>query len=49
MPTILALLGLILGAWSVRTICIKHQSNIKKFCKSLFSGFLFSRTWGYSW
>ncbi|WP_455915555.1 WYL domain-containing protein [Pantoea agglomerans] len=41
MPTILALLGLILGAWSVRSICIKQQSNTKKFFKSLFAGFYF--------
>ena len=41
MPTILAILGLILGAWSVRSICLKQQSNIKKFFKSLFAGFYF--------
>jgi hypothetical protein len=46
MPTILALLGLILGAWSVRSICIKQQSNANKFFKSLFAGFYFLATGG---
>ncbi|WP_345827768.1 WYL domain-containing protein [Erwinia sp. HDF1-3R] len=46
MPTILALLGLILGAWSVRSICIKQQSNSNKFFKSLLAGFYFLATGG---
>nr|WP_024968300.1 hypothetical protein [Pantoea sp. IMH] len=41
MGTMLALLGLILGAWSVRSICIKPQSNAKKFPKAIFAGFYF--------
>lgn len=45
MGTILALSGLILGAWSVRSICIKQQSNAKKFIKSFLSGFYFL-AWG---
>lgn len=46
MGTILALLGLILGAWSVRSICIKEQSNANKFFKSLLAGFYFLATGG---
>ncbi|WP_199746365.1 hypothetical protein [Erwinia sp. 198] len=45
MGTILALSGLILGAWSVRSICIKQQSNAKKLIKSFLSGFYFL-AWG---
>ncbi|WP_338574779.1 hypothetical protein VRB37_09625 [Erwinia billingiae] len=41
MITVLALLGLILGAWSVRSICIKQQSNIKKLVKSFVAAFYF--------
>lgn len=46
MPTILALLGLILGAWSVRSICIKQQSNTKKIVKSVVAGFYFLASGG---
>jgi len=35
MGTMLALLGLVLGAWAVRGICLKQQSNISKLIKSL--------------
>ncbi|MEM6159060.1 hypothetical protein AAH446_00635 [Erwinia sp. P6884] len=41
MGTMLALLGLVLGAWSVRSICIKPQSNTRKFPKAIFAGFYF--------
>lgn len=41
MITVLALLGLILGAWSVRSICIKQQSNTQKIFKALIAGFYF--------
>ncbi|WP_164908297.1 MULTISPECIES: hypothetical protein [Yersinia] len=41
MGTVLALLGLILGAWAVRSICIKQQSTEKKIGKSIFAGWYF--------
>lgn len=41
MITVLALLGLILGAWAVRSICIKQQSNMLKIIKSFFAAFYF--------
>lgn len=41
MITVLALLGLILGAWAVRSICIKQQSNVKKLIKSFVAAFYF--------
>ena len=41
MLPITALLGLILAAWSVRSICIKHQNNFAKVLKSLISAWFF--------
>lgn len=41
MTPVLALLGLLLGAWSVRSICLKSQSNTKKIIKSILSAWYF--------
>lgn len=41
MVTALALLGLILGAWSVRSICIKHTPQAGKIVKSLLAAAFF--------
>ncbi|ROR14774.1 hypothetical protein EC836_101268 [Erwinia sp. JUb26] len=41
MVTALALLGLILGAWSVRSICIKHTPQSGKIAKSLLAAVFF--------
>lgn len=35
MGTMLALLGLVLGAWAVRGICLKQQGNASKLVKSV--------------
>ncbi|MFS2225548.1 hypothetical protein [Pantoea sp. B65] len=35
METIFGLLGLILGAWAVRSICLKPQSGVSKCLKSI--------------
>lgn len=35
MPTFFGFLGLILGAWAVRGICMQAQSNVKKIVKSI--------------
>ncbi|AJJ10255.1 putative membrane protein [Yersinia rohdei] len=37
MSTVFGLLGLILGAWAVRGICLKQQSTGKKVGKSIFA------------
>ncbi|CFQ62610.1 Uncharacterised protein [Yersinia frederiksenii] len=41
MGTVLALMGLILGAWAVRSICLKEQSTGKKVAKSIFAAWYF--------
>ncbi|WP_413453985.1 hypothetical protein [Erwinia persicina] len=41
MGTMLGLLGLMLGAWAVRSICIKPMGNIKKVTLSLIAGLYF--------
>ena len=41
MDIIFSLLSLILAAWAIRSICIKKQSNTKKFGKSIFSAWYF--------
>lgn len=41
MGTMLGLLGLMLGAWAVRSICIKPMGNIKKVTLSLIAGLFF--------
>lgn len=38
MTPVLALLGLILAAWSVRSICLKEQSTTKKVFRCIISG-----------
>ncbi|MBM7341058.1 hypothetical protein [Pantoea coffeiphila] len=41
MVTALALFGLIMGAWSVRSICIKQAPHAGKIAKSLFAAVFF--------
>ncbi|KOC89001.1 hypothetical protein [Winslowiella iniecta] len=41
MGTLLALSGLVLGAWAVRGICLKQQSNASKLIKSLIAAAYF--------
>ncbi|WP_240343593.1 hypothetical protein [Erwinia persicina] len=41
MGTMLGLLGLMLGAWAVRSICMKPMGNIKKVTLSLIAGLYF--------
>ncbi|WP_211049192.1 WYL domain-containing protein [Pantoea sp. Acro-807] len=41
MDTIFVVLGFILAIWSIRSICIKHQSIAKKVGKSVFSAWYF--------
>jgi len=48
MLPISALLGLIIAAWSVRSICIKHQHIYAKVLKSLFSACFFLSIGGLS-
>ncbi|MDI3438949.1 MULTISPECIES: hypothetical protein [Erwinia] len=41
MGTVLGFMGLILGAWAVRSICMKQQNNVLKACKALFAAVYF--------
>lgn len=41
MGTMLGLLGLVLGAWAVRSICMKPINNVKKVILALIAGLYF--------
>lgn len=41
MGTMLGLLGLVLGAWAVRSVCIKQEDNRKKLAKAVICGWYF--------
>lgn len=41
MGTMLGLLGLVLGAWAVRSICIRQMDGVKKIILSLVAGLFF--------
>lgn len=41
MGTMLGLLGLVLGAWAVRSICIRQMDDVKKIILSLIAGLFF--------
>ncbi|MBC3943822.1 hypothetical protein H8S21_00635 [Erwinia persicina] len=41
MGTMLGLLGLMLGAWAVRSICMKPMGDVKKVTLSLIAGLFF--------
>lgn len=48
MITVLALAGLILGAWSVRSICLKHNPLKEKIVKSVVSALFFLGAGGWA-
>lgn len=41
MATVLGFLGLIVGAWAVRSICIRQQNDVLKACKAIFAAAYF--------